>query len=143
MVGPQLLLQRLSNPADLVLEAVVEGILLRAQRVRREARSQVVLDEGDEFVDAAMQGGPVAAGEGEESRAVGLGKVVDVAAVVDQRTGRTDVIEELAHEGEPPGSRQTADKDVLTRPWHLKPKAQRLEGVVLPHNPREGVYLVC
>ena len=123
MVGPQLLLQGLANLSDLVLEAVVEGILLRAERVRREEWHQVVLDEGDEFVDAATQGGPMAAGDGQESRAVGLDKIVDVTAVVDQRTGRTDVIEELADQGEPPSAWQTADKDVLTRTRHLEPEA--------------------
>jgi hypothetical protein len=102
-----------------------------------------VLDERDEFVDAATQGDPVATGEGEEPRAVGLGKVVDVAAVIDQRTGRTDIIEELADQREPPGSRQTADKDVLTRTRPLEPEAQRLKGVILPHDPGEGFYLVC
>jgi hypothetical protein len=102
-----------------------------------------VLDARDEFVDTATQGRPVAARNGQESRVVGLGKIVNIAAVVDQRTGRTDVIEELADQGEPPGSHQTADKDVLTKPRHLEPEAQCLEGVVLPHDPREGLYFVC
>jgi hypothetical protein len=143
MVGPKLRLQGLAHPSDLVLEAVVEGSLLRAERVRREARPQVVLDEGDEVVDAATQHGPLAAGDGQEARAVGLGEVVDVAAVVDQGTGRTDSIEELADEGESAGAWQTAYEDILPRTRYLESEAQRLDGVVLSHDPRERFDLVC
>jgi hypothetical protein len=68
---------------------------------------------------------------------------VDVAAVVDQGTGRTDSIEELADEGEPPGAWQTAYEDILPRTRYLEPEAQRLDGVVLSHDPRERFDLVC
>jgi len=143
MMGLKLRLQRLANPSYLLLEAVVEGRPLRAEGIRREERPQVVLDEGDEFVDAATQHSSLAAGDGQESRVVGLGKVVDVAAVVDQGTGRTDSIKELADEGEPASAWQTAYEDVLPRTRYREPEVQRLDGVVLSHDPRERFDLVC
>jgi hypothetical protein len=143
MMGLKIRLQRLANPSSFLLEAVVEGRPLRTECIRREERPQVVLDKGDEFVDAATQHCPLAAGDGQESRVVGLGEVVDVAAVVDQGTGGTDVIEELGDEGEPAGAWQTAHEDMLPRTRYLEPEAQRLEGVVLSHNSRERFDLVC
>ena len=85
------------------------------------------VDEGDEFVDTATQHGPLAPGDGQESRAVRLGEVVDVAAVVDQGTGRTDSIEELADEGEPPGAwpdrvRRYSAQDPISRARSATPR---------------------
>ena len=141
-IGAQLLLERCAELLHRLLGDFVERGALGPHGIRVEDLSQFLFHEFDQTIDAAAERAPAPARQGNESRAAGLGKVVDVSEVVSQRAAGADLFKQLAKQALSPSAGDAAHINVLARREDLEPVTQRFDRVVLADDAGDGLHLV-